>query len=243
MTDTIVSISRLCPFCEACCGLVVSYRPGTREIIAIKGDEANPFSQGFLCPKSQALKFLEEDQDRLRRPLIRQGRDFVETEFDDAIDRAAHGIRQTIEHHGPDAMSLLVGNPSSHNLGAVFYLPAYMTAVPSRNVATAGSVDHISKIVAAVEMFGCEAFIPVPDVDRTQHLVIIGANPVVSNGSLVCAPGWPRRLQALQQRGGRLVVIDPRRTETAQLADLHIPIRPGTDAAVNGGAKVGHSAA
>ncbi|WP_179043361.1 molybdopterin-dependent oxidoreductase [Sphingobium lactosutens] len=222
--------TRLCPFCEACCGLVVSYEPDTRRIMSIKGDKDNPFSQGYLCPKSQALKLLEDDPDRLTRPLVREKGGFVETDYDTAIDRAAFGIRRVIEQHGTDAMSLLVGNPSSHNLGMVYYLPLYLRAVPSRNVGTAGSVDHIAKCVAAVEMFGCEASIPVPDIDRTQHIIIIGANPVVSNGSLVCAPGWPRRLEALKQRGGRIVVIDPRRSETSDIADEHMFIRPGADA-------------
>jgi anaerobic selenocysteine-containing dehydrogenase len=228
--SSIESVTRLCPFCEACCGLVVSYEPTTHHIVSIKGDKDNPFSQGFLCPKSQGFKLLEEDPDRLRAPLIRQGRDLVETDYDTAIDFAASAIKRIRAKHGGDSISMHIGNPVAHNIGLVLYGSLFLQMFPTRNAATSGSIDHIAKCVSSVEMFGCEATIPVPDIDRTQHIIIIGANPVVSNGSLVTAPGWPRRLQALKARGGKIVVIDPRRTETSQIADQHVFLKPATDA-------------
>lgn len=223
------TITRLCPFCEACCGLVVEVDSASRQVISIKGDKDNPFSQGFLCPKSQGLRLLDKDPDRLRRPLVRRGRDFVETDLDSAIDEAAAAIRTIREQHGSDALGLYIGNPVAHNLGLVIYGGIFALTLPSRNMGTAGSIDHIAKVVSSTELFGSEALIPVPDIDRTDFLLVIGANPMVSNGSLVTAPGWPRRLEALKARGGKLVVIDPRRSETAEMADQHLAIRPGTD--------------
>lgn len=223
------TLTRLCPFCEACCGLIVEVDPANRQVMSIKGDKDNPLSQGFLCPKSQGLKLLDEDPDRLRKPLVRRGRDFIETDLDSALDEAASAIRAIREKHGNDALGLYIGNPVAHNLGLVIYGGIFALTLPSRNMGTAGSIDHIAKVVSSTELFGSEALIPVPDIDRTDFLLVIGANPMVSNGSLVTAPGWPRRLEALRRRGGKLVVIDPRRSETAEVADQHLAIRPGTD--------------
>ena len=223
------TVTRLCPFCEACCGLVVEVDPARRQVVSIKGDKDNPFSQGFLCPKSQGLRLLDEDPDRLRQPLVRRGTDFVETDLDSALDEAASAIRAIRAKRGNDALGLYIGNPVAHNLGLVIYGGIFALTLPSRNMGTAGSIDHIAKVVSSTELFGSEALIPVPDIDRTDFLLVIGANPMVSNGSLVTAPGWPRRLEALNARGGKLVVIDPRRSETAELADSHIAIQPGSD--------------
>lgn len=223
------TVTRLCPFCEACCGLVVEVDPARRQVVSIKGDKDNPFSQGFLCPKSQGLRLLDEDPDRLRQPLVRRGTDFVETDLDSALDEAASAIRAIRAKRGNDALGLYIGNPVAHNLGLVIYGGIFALTLPSRNMGTAGSIDHIAKVVSSTELFGSEALIPVPDIDRTDFLLVIGANPMVSNGSLVTAPGWPRRLEALKARGGKLVVIDPRRSETAEVADSHIAIQPGSD--------------
>jgi anaerobic selenocysteine-containing dehydrogenase len=222
-------VTRLCPFCEACCGLVVEVDDAAQRVVSIKGDKDNPFSKGFLCPKSQGLKLLDEDPDRLRRPLVRRGSDFIETDMDSAIDEAAARIRTIREKCGQDALGLYIGNPVAHNLGLVIYGGIFALTLPSRNMGTAGSIDHIAKVVSSCELFGSEALVPVPDIDRTDYMLVIGANPVVSNGSLATAPGWPRRLEALRARGGKLVVIDPRRTETAAIADRHLAIKPGTD--------------
>lgn len=223
------TVTRLCPFCEACCGLVVEVDPARRAVISVKGDKDNPFSKGFLCPKSQGLRLLDEDPDRLRKPLVRRGSDFVETDFDSALDEAAGAIRAIRDQHGQDALGLYIGNPVAHNLGLVIYGGIFAQTLPSRNMGTAGSIDHIAKVVSSTELFGSEALIPVPDIDRTDFLLVIGANPMVSNGSLATAPDWPRRVKALRARGGKLVVIDPRRSETAEVADGHIAIRPGAD--------------
>ena len=223
------TVTRLCPFCEDCCGLVVKVETTSRQVLSIKGDKDNPFSRGFLCPKSQGLRLLDKDPDRLRKPLVSRGRDFIETDLDSALDEAAAAIRATRAKHGNDALGLYIGNPVAHNLGLVIYGGLFAMTLPSRNMGTAGSIDHIAKVVASTELFGSEALIPVPDIDRTDFLLVIGANPMVSNGSLVTAPDWPRRLKALRARGGKLVVIDPRRSETADVAHSHIPIKPGTD--------------
>ena len=148
------TITRLCPFCEACCGLVVEFNPASRQVVSIKGDKDNPFSQGFLCPKSQGLRLLDEDPDRLRKPMVRRGGDFVETDLDSALDEAASAIRSIREKHGNDALGLYIGNPVAHNLGLVIYGGIFALTLPSRNMGTAGSIDHIAKVVSSTELFG-----------------------------------------------------------------------------------------
>jgi anaerobic selenocysteine-containing dehydrogenase len=222
---------RLCSFCEACCGLRIEVDSKSRSVISIKGDIDNPLSRGFICPKSQAYRFLEEDAERLTVPMIRKNGEFVEASWDEALDLAASRIREIRERDGQNALGYYIGNPVAHNDGLMLYGGLMAQMLPTKQSFTAGSSDHITKVLSSCLMFGSEASIPVPDIDRTSTLLIIGANPVVSNGSLVTAPGWPKRLKALRARGGRVITIDPRRTETAMVSDEYVAIAPGTDAA------------
>jgi anaerobic selenocysteine-containing dehydrogenase len=220
---------RVCPLCEASCGLEICVEDG--EISSIRGDRKDPFSQGHICPKGVALQDIQSDPDRLRKPLRRTpGGDWEEISWRQALDDAAHGLDAVRQRHGADALAVYLGNPNAHNYGSMLFLPLLLRALGTRNRYSATSVDQLPHHVAAHLMFGHQLLIPVPDVDRTQFLLILGANPVVSNGSIMTAPGMTRRIEALRRRGGRLVVIDPRRTETAKLADDHLFIRPGTDA-------------
>ncbi len=219
----------VCPLCEATCGLEIRVEGG--RVLSIRGDRADPFSHGHICPKAVALQDVQEDPDRLRKPIRRTASGgWQEISWREALDEAAAGLRRVQREHGRDAVAVYLGNPNAHNYGAMLYLPPLLRALGTRNRFSATSVDQLPHHVAAQLMFGHQLLLPVPDVDRTQFLLILGANPAVSNGSLMTAPGILRRIESLKGRGGRLVVIDPRRTETARLADRHLFIRPGTDA-------------
>jgi anaerobic selenocysteine-containing dehydrogenase len=220
---------RACNLCEAICGLAIEV--SGHDIRAIRGDSEDPFSRGHICPKAVALQDVHADPDRLRHPIRRTGAGRWERlSWDEALDEVTDRLRTVQETSGNDAVAIYVGNPSVHNWGTLLFGPPLNRALRTRNRFSATSVDQLPHHVAATLMFGHRLLLPVPDVDRTQFLLILGANPVVSNGSMMTAPGFKRRLETLEQRGGRLVVIDPRRSETAEMADSHLFIRPGTDA-------------
>lgn len=219
---------RACTLCEAICGLEIRVREG--RITGIRGDDQDPFSQGHICPKGVALQDLQEDPDRLRKPLMKSGGNWQEVSWEEALDQAAGGLRRIQEAHGRDAVAAYLGNPNVHNYGNILFVPPFLKALGSRNVYSATSVDQLPHHLAALLMFGHSFLLPVPDVDRTAFFLVLGANPLVSNGSMMTAPGMRRRLKALKDRGGRLVVVDPRRTETAAFAHQHLFIQPGTDA-------------
>lgn len=218
---------RACPLCEAICGLEMRVEDGA--LRAIRGDLADPFSRGHVCPKGNAINDLEADPDRVRRPLRRRGRDFEEIGWDEALAEAGERLAAVQAAHGADALAVYVGNPNVHHFGHIAYLPALLRALRTRNVFSASSVDQWPHQVVARAMYGHQFLLPIPDLDRTQWMLVLGANPVASNGSLMTAPGVARRLEDLAARG-RLVVVDPRRTETAAIASEHLPIRPGADA-------------
>jgi anaerobic selenocysteine-containing dehydrogenase len=228
---------RTCPFCEATCGLELHLEAGEgerEEIVLVRGDRDDVFSRGFLCPKGTAIKQLEADPDRLRRPVVRTGRGadatWREVSWDEAFALIQERLPSIIDEHGRDAVGLYIGNPAAHNLASLVHGRVLTQALGSNNVFTASTVDQMPKQVSAGLMFGAALSIPIPDLDRTDYLLILGANPYASNGSLCTAPDYPGRLDALRARGGRLVVVDPRRTKTAEVADEHVFLRPGTDA-------------
>jgi anaerobic selenocysteine-containing dehydrogenase len=218
---------RTCSICEAMCGIVIEHR-GT-EILSIKPDRADVLSQGHICPKAVALKDLHEDPDRLRQPLRRTANGWEPVTWAEAFDEIERRIGTIRAQHGHDAVAIYAGNPTAHNLGAMLTVGDFIRSVRTRNLYSATSVDQLPHMVASHAMFGHQFLIPVPDVDRTQLFVCIGGNPVASGGSLMGAPGFARRVEALHARGGRLVVVDPRRTETAEIADEYLPVRPGAD--------------
>ena len=225
---------RTCPLCEATCGLEITLRRrdnGAEEVARIRGDREDVFSHGFICPKGSTLKQLHEDPDRLRVPLVRdaEGR-LVEATWEEAWAAVDRGLSGVIDRHGRQAVGAYFGNPSAHNLGPMVFLRPLLKALGTAQLYSASTVDQRPKEVSAGFMFGGGATIPVPDVDRTDFLIILGANPFASNGSLATAPDWPGRLERLVERGGTLVVVDPVRTRTAEMASQWVPIRPGTDA-------------
>ncbi len=219
---------RACTLCEAICGIVVESE-GDR-IVSIRGDDDDPLSRGHICPKAVALQDLHTDPDRLKRPLRRVGEEWREIPWDEAFDLTARRLREVQAEHGRDAVAVYLGNPTVHNSGSMLFEPPFLRALGTKSRFSATSVDQLPHHVVAWLLFGHQLLLPVPDVDRTDFFLILGANPLASNGSLMTAPGMRRRLQAIQARQGRVVVVDPRRTETARRADLHLPIRPGTDA-------------
>jgi anaerobic selenocysteine-containing dehydrogenase len=219
---------RTCPLCEATCGLAIDLE-GDR-VVSVRGDADDVFSRGYLCPKGALFGELEADPDRLRTPRIRRLGELVEASWEEAFTEIATRLRPLVSEHGADAVAVYLGNPNVHNLSGQLYVRPLLKALRTRNVFSASSVDQLPKHVSCGTLFGDPLAIPVPDVDRTDLLVVLGGNPRISNGSLWTAPDLPGRLTALQRRGGRLVVVDPRRTRTAAKADLHLSIRPGTDA-------------
>ncbi len=218
---------RTCPLCEATCGLELTVRDG--EIIRVRGDESDVLSRGFICPKGAAFGQLDADPDRLRTPRVRRNGRLEPASWTEAFAAAQDGLTRIITEHGRDAVALYLGNPTVHTLAGGLYASALRKTLGSRNVFTASTLDQMPKHVSCGYMFGSALAVPVPDVDRSDYLLILGADPLSSNGSLWTAPDLPGRLRALRARGGRLVVVDPRNSRTAKVADLHVPIRPGTD--------------
>src|SRR5919197_4459246 len=219
---------RTCPLCEATCGLEITVADGSVE--KIRGDAEDVFSHGFICPKGFSLKALHEDPDRLRAPLVRRGGGFEEVGWDEAFAEVDRRLAPILERRGRDAVATYLGNPSAHHIAPLIYGRVLLRALGTRNVYTASTVDQMPKQVAAAHMFGGGLTIPIPDVDRTDFMLLLGANPLASNGSLLTAPDMRGRLRAIRARGGRVVVVDPRRSRTAEEADEHVFIRPGTDA-------------
>jgi anaerobic selenocysteine-containing dehydrogenase len=210
------------------CGVRIEVADG--RVTSIRGDEEDPFSKGHICPKAVALKDLHEDPDRLRQPMRRTASGWEPVSWEAALDEAARRLHETQRQYGRDAVGVYVGNPTVHNTGALLFLPQLLRALRTRNKYSATSVDQLPHMLAAYLMFGHQLMVPIPDIDRTAYLLALGANPLASNGSMMTAPDVRGRLRAIQQRGGRVVVVDPRRTETARIADEHLFIRPGTDA-------------
>ena len=220
---------RACNLCEAICGLAIEVEDD--RIVSIKGDAADPFSRGHICPKAVALQDIQTDPDRLRTPMRRDGADWRAIGWDEAFAFAAEGIAAVIRAHGGDAVATYQGNPNVHNWGMMTHAAAYLGLIRTKNRFSATSVDQLPFQLAGYWMYGHQLLLPIPDIDHTDYFLMLGANPLVSNGSLMTVPDVTKRLRAIQARGGKLVVIDPRRTETAMIASEHHFVRPGTDAA------------
>ena len=218
---------RACPLCEAICGLELQYEDD--RLVAIRGDTADPFSRGHVCPKGNAILDLESDPDRLRQPMRRVGDDWQPIGWDEAFALAGERLATIQREHGASAVAAYLGNPNVHHFGHIAYLPALLKLLRTPNTFSASSVDQWPHQLVCAQMYGHQFLLPIPDVDRCDYFLMLGANPVASNGSLMTAPGIAQRLKALRARG-KLVVLDPRRTETAELASEHHFIRPGSDA-------------
>jgi len=221
------TIFRQCNLCEAHCGIQVEVE-GER-VLRIAGDPDDVLSRGYICPKAAALADLQSDPDRLRRPLKKIGGRFVEIGWSEALSLAATGLRRVQDRHGVDAVATYLGNPGAHSSG-VFAAALVRKLLGTKNNYSATSTDQLPQYMSSQEMFGHFLVLPVPDIERTNFMLVLGANPAVSNGSLMTAPGVREKIKAIRARGGQVVVIDPRRTETAKHASEHIAVSPGGDA-------------
>ncbi len=218
---------RTCPLCEAGCGLAIELDGGT--VTRIRGDRDDVFSRGFLCPKGTVLGHFHDDPDRLRTPMVRVDGELRPAGWDEAYEAIADGLGRVWDAHGREALAMYLGNPMAHNLDGAMFSRTMLRSLSPGAVFSASTVDQRPRELASGLLYGQSGTIPVPDLDRTDYLLLLGANPLVSNGSLATAPDWPGRLEALAERGGSLVVVDPVRTKTAEKADRHLAIVPGTD--------------
>lgn len=218
----------ICSLCEAGCGLIATVEGD--KVQSIRGNPDDVLSRGHVCPKGVALMDLHNDPDRLRAPMIKGADGWAAASWDDALDLVAGRLHDFKSRSGPDSIGVYGGNPTAHILGAHTHFGPFLQQLGTRNIYSAASLDILPVQLAAFLLYGNQYLLPVPDIDRTQHLLVIGANPMVSNGSMMMVPDFPGRLRELKKRGGRMVVIDPRRTETARSADAHHFIRPGSDA-------------
>ncbi|WP_210491819.1 molybdopterin-dependent oxidoreductase [Patulibacter sp. SYSU D01012] len=219
---------RTCPLCEATCGLELTLEDD--RVTKVRGDREHVFSRGFLCPKGVSIAELHDDPDRLRAPLVRRDGELVEATWDEAFAEVDRLLTPLLAEHGRNACGIYLGNPNSHTLAGTIYAPLLAKALGTRNVFSASTLDQMPKHVSSGQLFGTPLSIPIPDLDRTDHLLILGANPLASNGSLMTAPNARGRIRAIRARGGKVVVVDPRRSRTAEEADEHVAVRPGGDA-------------
>ena len=227
------SALRICPLCEANCGLTLTIASfeGAGSIESVRGDKEDVFSHGFICPKGVALGELHSDPTRLRSPLVRNSLGTLEpTTWENAFGVIRERLGSIIREHGAHSVGMFLGNPNVHSLSGAFILPALIKALGTENRFSASTVDQMPKQAASAMMFGTALSVPIPDIDRTDYFLVLGANPLVSNGSMMTTADFPGRLRALHKRGGKVVVVDPIRTRTAEFADQHITIRPGSDA-------------
>ena len=223
------TIHRVCTLCEANCGL--SFEVEGNRILQVRPDEGDPFSRGFACPKGIAIAKVHEDPDRLRTPVKRNADgEFVPISWDEALDLAASGLERVRAAHGAQSVATYFGNPIVHNHGAAMLRSAVMRTLGTRNNYGASSQDTSPRFAASYYLYGSSLVTPVPDIDRTHYMLCVGANPIVSNGSAMTSPDVKERMRAIRARGGRIVIVDPRRTESVREADEHVAIRPGTDA-------------
>ena len=221
------TVHRQCTLCEAHCGIKVEVEGA--KVLRITGDPDDALSHGYICPKGAALADIYEDPDRLRRPVKRIGDRFVEIGWDEAIAFAADGLRGIQDRYGRDAVATYLDNPGAHSSGVMGAI-TIRALLRSANNYSASSADQLPQHLVSHEMFGNLGLLPIPDIDRTDYMLILGANPAVSNGSIMTAPGARHRLRAICDRGGHVVVVDPRRTETVAHASEHVSVRPGGDA-------------
>ena len=232
-SEAVVRHHRACHLCEAICGVVIETRG--QEILSIKGDPDDPLSRGHICPKAVALQDIHQDPDRLRQPMRRvrlASGDFQHEPitWDEALDLAADALVKSIQEHGVDSVGVYLGNPSVHNYGMLTHQGSLFRHIRTRNRFSATSVDQLPHHLVSLWLFGHKLLFPIPDIDRCDYFLMLGANPVASNGSIWTVPDVRRRIKSLTGRGGKLVVIDPRRTETAALASIHHAAKPGSDA-------------
>lgn len=219
-----------CNLCEAQCGLRVGVE-GAR-VTGVRGDPDDVLSRGHVCPKAHALRELYDDPQRLRAPVRRTATGWERVSWDDALSDVSARLRKVRRSRGRDAVALYVGNPVAHSHRAALGSQLLTMALGTKNRFDPNSQDSNPRLFACMQVYGDALSLPVPDVDRTDHLLMLGANPAASNGSQMGLGDVRVRMRGIRERGGRVVLVDPRRTESAAWADRHHFIRPGGDAAL-----------
>ena len=226
---------RACHLCEAICGLTIETteaEAGNVQITSVKGDPLDTFSRGHICPKAVALQDIQNDPDRLHQPMLRVGSEWQPIEWEDAFNLVADRLAEIQARHGQNSVAVYQGNPSVHNYGLMTHSNYFLGLLKTRNRFSATSVDQLPHHLTSHLMYGHGLLLPIPDIDHTDFMLILGGNPLASNGSIMTVPDVEKRLKAIQARGGKVVVVDPRRSETAAIADQHLFVRPGGDAAL-----------
>lgn len=220
---------RACHLCEAICGLTIETTEldGAVQITSIKGDAQDTFSRGHICPKAVALQDIQNDPDRLRQPMLRVGSEWQPIEWEDAFNLVGERLAAIQERHGQNSVAVYQGNPSVHNYGLMTHSNYFLGLLKTRNRFSATSVDQLPHHLTSHLMYGHGLLLPIPDIDHTDFMLILGGNPLASNGSIMTVPDVEKRLKEIQSRGGKVVVVDPRRSETAAIADQHLFVRPG----------------
>jgi anaerobic selenocysteine-containing dehydrogenase len=229
-SDTQTTRYRACSLCEANCGLAFTFEG--EQLLSVRPDDLDVFSRGHICPKGVSVMDIHDDPDRLTRPVQRTASGWARVDRDEAAIAIGKRLAAIAHEYGPDSIAFYSGNPSTHALDFAAHGLALKRAVGTKSLFSANSIDANPHLLVSLLMFGHQLLLPIPDLDRTQTLLIIGANPVVSNGSIMGAPGFRGRVKEIKDRGGEMIVVDPRKNETAKIADQHIFVRPGTDAAL-----------
>ena len=224
------TLYRSCPTCEASCGLVLEVDRDARQVLSIKGDPEDERSQGYVCAKSQAFRYVFEDPERLRRPVKKVNGEWQEISWQQALTEVGDKLSALRQEHGKDSIAMYYGNPNGHNFSSMVYTELFTQMLNTERFFSAGSVDQQPKNLSCELLYGNAWMFPIPDIQRSDFFVCMGGNPLVSQGSLMSAPNAEAQLNAIRQRGGQVWVIDPRRSETAAIADQHLFIKPGTDA-------------
>jgi anaerobic selenocysteine-containing dehydrogenase len=222
------TIYRACNLCEAICGLEIQYDETTNQILSIKGDKDDPLSKGHICPKGASIADIYYDPNRLKKPIKRINNEWIEVSWEEAINYTKENIKKIQQKFGNDAIGVYLGNPNVHNYGSQLYGSRFVKSLKTKNIFSATSVDQLPHHFVSYFMLGHPNLLPIPDVDRTHYFLILGANPLASNGSLMTSPNIRERLKKIKEQG-KVVVIDPRKTETAEFATEHYFIYPETD--------------
>ncbi|CDO90223.1 formate dehydrogenase [Mycobacterium triplex] len=233
---TVTNTHTYCRICEALCGYIATVEDGV--LVQMRPNKDHPMSRGFGCPKGVAMTELVNDPDRVLYPLRRkpgvprgQGglEQFERISWEQAFDEIASKLRSVVDTHGGSAVGAYLGNPVYFSYSPPMWVKGFIDALQSPHFYTPGSQDTASRSAASAFLYGSALLFPIPDLERTDFLLMLGANPFVSHGSLLTAPHIKETLRAIPKRGGRVVVVDPRRTETARVFE-HLQVRPDSDA-------------
>jgi anaerobic selenocysteine-containing dehydrogenase len=217
-----------CRICEPLCGMVATVDDG--RLTKLRPDPQHPLSAGFACPKGIAMTEVQSDPDRILHPLRRRADgSFERVTWPEALDEIGERLGAIRDRHGGDSIGWYMGNPGAFSYSHPLWVKGFLDAVGSPHSYTASSQDVSNRFAASAFLYGSPFIVPIPDLARTEFLLVVGANPLVSHGSVLSAPRVKDQLRAINDRGGRIVVVDPRRSETARAFE-HLPIEPDSDA-------------